>query len=188
MLPPSKLYKVYAETAGKGALVELAIRLLADLSDDPALQAYAYSGDLDDAEKEIVRVFADTLSADDVALLERCRTLRSKIMHCNFPAVRKRLDATEPTPVMQQAPADAMIAALVAAKEGDDSKLNALVHAAPQVTELSFRKGRLYGWFAHFVANGEWVDAQQVFADAVKVIERLRDSKQSKASATSRGA
>jgi hypothetical protein len=174
---PAELYNTYAATAANGSLVELFIRLLADISDDPQLQKYAYAGTLEDAELEIVRVYASSLSDGDADLLRQCRQLRNAVLHCNFPAVRKKLEADEPSPVVKT-DATEMVAALVAAAEGDASKYEALIAAAPKVTDLSFKKGRLIGWLIHFIGSGEFAAAHEVFTKTIRLIERLRDSRQ----------
>lgn len=91
MNSPRKIFEQqYKAAAAEGALYELYMRLLADKV--PALQQMAYGKDLKDVEAQIVAHFADALLDDEKTVLERCRQLRNKILHCDFFAARKKLE------------------------------------------------------------------------------------------------
>lgn len=162
----------FKSAAAEGAIYELWMRLLADKA--PAIQKAAYKADLKDMERLIVTAFSDVLSDEEKLLLERCRQLRNKLLHCDFHALRKKLaeqDAGSQRGDVKRFNVAGLSGAQMAAKIRD------VAANAPgsfeHVGDTPAKAGTVYGWLFEAGNNGNFTQAANPFARAAEVINRL---------------
>ena len=162
----------FKAAAAEGALYELRMRLLADKA--PAIQKAAYKADLRDVEHLIVTAFSDALCDDEKRLLEQCRQLRNKLLHCDFNALRKKLAEQGVDPRHGEVKR-IDIARLSGAEMA--GKISDVAANAPgsfeYVGDMPAKAGTVFGWLFDAGTSGNFKEAASSFARAAAIIERL---------------
>jgi hypothetical protein len=167
--------KMYLEpfkaAAGEGAVVELKLRLLAGKI--PALQSYTYQTKLENIEHELVKPFADSLSAEEKKTLRLCCQLRNKVLHTEFRAARnklKELGTEAPSGGVKELDIHGLSAAEVS------EKIRAVKEGAKATfvadTSSKYLSG-LYGWFLEAGGAGDFQKASDAFKKASAIVDRL---------------
>jgi hypothetical protein len=148
------------------------MRLLADKV--PELQRAAYGKELRDVEALIIVRFADALLDDEKTLLERCRQLRNKILHCDFRAARKKLQELGANPQRGDV---AMVDIRGLSGQEMAVKIVAAVANAPgssqYVEDLPKDAGKIFGWLFNASRAGDFNRAVDSFAQGAAVVDRL---------------
>jgi hypothetical protein len=85
----------YKAASGEGAALELKLRILA--CKVPELRKFAHDKKLQNVEDATVEHFGGAITHEEKQVLQRCRCLRNKILHCEFPAARRILASLEST-------------------------------------------------------------------------------------------
>jgi hypothetical protein len=162
----------YKAAAAEGALYELQMRLLADKV--PELQRAAYGKELKDVEALIIARFADALSDGEKTLLERCRQLRNKILHCDFRAARKKLQELGANPQRGDV---AMVDIRGLSGQEMAGKIAAALSNVPgssrYVEDLPKGAGKIYGWLFNASRAGDFSRAVESFARGAAIVDRL---------------
>jgi hypothetical protein len=162
----------YKAAAAEGALYELRMRLLADKVLE--LQKSAYRQELKDIEKLIIAHFASALSDDEKALLERCRQLRNKILHCDFHAARKKLEELGANP--QPGNVRRTDVSGLSGQQMAEKISSALANApgsSQYVADLGSRAGTVLGWLFEAGRAGDFTKAVDSFARGAAIVDRL---------------
>jgi hypothetical protein len=162
----------YKVAAAEGAIYELRMRLLADKA--PELQQAAYVERLQDNEHLIVAHFGTALGSDEINTFELARQLRNKILHCDFLAVRKKLESLGAVP--QRADVKkADIRGLTGAQMAE--RIAAVVTNTPgtfeYVADTRPTAGIVFGWLLELGAAGDFTRAADCFRRATAIIDRL---------------
>jgi hypothetical protein len=140
----------------------------------PAIQKAAYKADLKDVEQLIVKAFSSALSDEEKTLLEQCRQLRNKLLHCDFHALRKKL--AEQGAGSQRGDVKRVdIAGLSGTRMA--AKIREVATGAPgsfeYVGETPAKAGTVFGWLFDAGISGNFKEAASSFARAAGVIDRL---------------
>jgi len=143
----------YAIAIGAAGVMELKLRMSANHV--PALSADVHAIEANRVYDAVFAAFAQHLSVADRAFLESARTLRNKLAHANFPAVRERLRA-----LGYSAPANVVRGLF---STGDVREVQALDQAQPE----------LFGWLLEARSTGLLLACYGVFVKAIRIIDGL---------------
>lgn len=149
-----KLFKDFQIAAGKGALFELKLRLLADKT--PDLKEYSHKR-LFDLEEELYRFFENNLSQDDMKVLLHTRPLRNKILHGNFEAAKNKVE----TAVQKELPRNKVHVLKLSTDE------------LKSVSDTRIKDSGIFGWLLESGTNGLFIEAISIFNSANEIISRL---------------
>jgi len=172
--------------AAEGAVLELKLRMLCEAV--PGLGGIAHAQKLEGAEGAVVARFKEDLGDGDVALLQRCRQLRNKMLHGNFRTAREKLREAG------AAPGSGGVRMLTVDESRDVAEqLNAALGAGAEGTRAvadtgSTSEGKIFGWLLELGVAGDFVLAAKTFREAVEVIDRLARLNAERAIATERPA
>jgi hypothetical protein len=173
MNSPREIFeRQYKEAAAGGALIELRLRLLADKI--PELQKLAHDVRLEDVETLIVQHFATALSEDEKTTLRVCRQLRNKVLHCDFRAVRGKLEQlgadTQRGNVKRvdiRGLSGTQMAEKIVRVEAEDKT------AFEYVADSGAGPGSVFGWLIEAGEAGDFNQATDAFARAAVIVHRL---------------
>jgi len=148
------IFNQYAQLAGSAALVELKLRLLADLI--PELQHLAHTKDLSVLEDAITNHYRGQLG-DQIELITKARQLRNKILHSDFKAATNKIEEASPGLL----------------KKDTVTMLKLQSGELKSVSDSSKREGRVFGWLLDAMSSGLFTEAGQLFGDAYKLLDGL---------------
>jgi hypothetical protein len=143
----------------------MGLRLRADKV--PELAALSMTKNLQELEDRTKEVFAAHLNEADLALLDRVRYLRNKLLHCDLSIARRTLTelGREPSPHR----------VLVGKIQGPATveKLLRMVEESEPFDETQPSKGMLLGWVMQMAIDGSFQNAKRTFIQAIGVLDRL---------------
>jgi hypothetical protein len=165
----------YKAAAGEGAALELKLRILAYKV--PELTKFAHDQKLQNIEEAIAEHFGDAITEEEKQVLQRCRCLRNKILHCDFRAVRRILGElginVKPAGIkevdVQNLSGAEMREKAARAIAGDEGAFH-------YVHESEDSGKNIYAWLLETGEAGDFYEAAQVFAKAAAIADRLAES------------
>lgn len=149
-----RIYDEYELLAGKAALFELYIRLLADKT--PELKPYVHKN-LQFLEEKLYEHFSEKISDEELHILERTRPLRNRILHGNFSSAKNKLEETTKT-------------------ELDRDNVHMMRFSTDEVksvADTSIKEGGIFGWLLESATNGFFPEAFGIFEKANAIIYRI---------------
>ena len=162
----------FERAAGKSALFELHVRLLADKI--KALTQYAHVQKMDSILAPMFEHFKDQLKPDEVMQIEKAKILRNKVLHSDFRAASTRLEQPSGGVVnFKGLPASGteLLGHFRGIADG-------AITGTP-VRDMSAKDVGIFGWFLEAGANGTFVETEKAFSAAIAILVRLTDNNDS---------
>jgi len=156
----------FERAAGKAAVFELEIRLVADKT--PELTKFAHEQTLNPILTPFIEHFTAQLSDEDKQMLKTAQVLRNKIVHGDFKAAADKLDQPSGGVThFKGLPTEGKH--LVKFFQGvADGKL-----AGTPVRQQSAKAVGVFGWLLEGGRNGTFAEAEKAFRSAIAIVDRL---------------
>lgn len=173
MINPREIYEAqFKAAAGEGALLELRLRLLADMI--PTIRGRAFGKNFVDIEVSIVEHFSANLTQTEKDEIALGRKLRNKILHADFSALREKLTQLGVPPN-----SGGVRKVDITGLDGNDMgrKLYAALSGASgtseAVADTPTAAGGILAWFLEAGSAGDFRKAIEVFPRIMATLDRL---------------
>jgi hypothetical protein len=164
----------YKAAAAEGAVLELKMRILAYKV--PQLRKFAHDQKLQNVENALVQHYGDAITEEEKHTLQRCRCLRNKILHCDFPAARGvlgDLGANISSAKVRQI--DVRNLSSQEMREKAERAIAGEEGTFQHVSEAKDSADNIYAWLLETGESGDFDEAVRVFAEAAAIVDRLAE-------------
>src|SRR5260370_30723653 len=171
-LAMTKYLGPYKAAVGEGAVLELKLRVLANQVHE--LRKYAHAQKLEEVEAAIIAHYGARIAKEEAEVLERCRALRNKILHCNFRVARQKLAELGTT--VQPAGIKTVDVRGLSGKQMRE-KVERMVAGVQgtfeYVADSAAAADDIYVWLLEAGEAGDFDEAVRIFAKASAILDRL---------------
>lgn len=169
-----KLLDQYEQAAGRAALIELKLRILAEKI--PELEPFAHDKKLENVEAKVSEWFGERLTKEDAERLATGRRLRNKLLHGDFRAARDKLQEAG-APRTSGGVRRIVFGASASASDMLE-KISAVAANEPGSSSLvsddrTTADSGIFGWLLELGTAGDLQLAKQVFAALGNLVDRL---------------
>lgn len=165
MILDHMIYPQFEAAAGRSALFELKVRLLADKT--KALAGIAEAHQFDQVLRATVEHFQDRISSKERETLELAKKVRNKIVHGDFKEAFKMLQPQRSNVKvisgLENATGEDVLAKILAAVQG-----SGVAKSVPQTEDAG-----KFGWLLEATIGGLFQEAMKLNNAAIAIIERI---------------
>lgn len=171
--PPVQIaFDLFAEVGRLAVMQELKVRLLANKTREIQDSAYAFK--VSDTEDAILKYFSDKkmLTEDESKTIVATRKIRNKVLHCEFDAAVKLIEAASGKPL----PGPGVKVIKIAENATGEDILKSIFGDAIErkdVKDTTLKEGGLFGWLLDLAQRGGFSAAIEQFKKSLEVIDRL---------------